>query len=89
MDSCLIRINLRNKAEYLNIKNEWIPVTILDMVLVPNGMDDPKLVCAIYAQKEDGGMVNATSDKFRPLEGEKYEEFYPTSHMFKVNSIEK
>ena len=86
MKTCMIRINIGDRVLYNQNRAEWIPVTILDMVLVPNGINNPELVCAIYAQKDEGGMVNATSDKFKPIDEIEYEEFYPTPHMFKVNS---
>ena len=89
MNSCLIRINIGNKVLYNRNRSEWIPVTVLDAVLTPNGYENPELVCLIYAQKEDGGMVSATSDKFKPIDEIEYEEFYPTPHMFKVNSGQK
>ena len=86
MKSCMIRINIGNRVLYNRNRFEWIPVTILDAVLVPNGVDNPEIVCAIYAQKDDGGMVSATSEHFKPMDETDYEEFYPTPHMFKVNS---
>jgi hypothetical protein len=85
MKSCLVRLNKESKALYDGIKGESI-VTIKDFVLVPNGRDNPVLVCVIYAQREDGGIVSATSDKFKALDEEQYEEFYPTPHMFKFEN---
>jgi len=72
MKSCLVRLNKGNKALYDGIRGESV-VTIMDFVLVPNGRDNPKLVCVIYAKREDGGIVSATSDKFTALDDETYE----------------
>ena len=82
MKSSMIRINIGDKVLYNRNRSGWITVTIFDMVLVPNGIDHPELISVIYAQKEDGGMISATSDKFKPMEETDYEEFYPTPHMF-------
>ena len=51
------------------------------MVLSPNGMDNPELICIVYVRKQDGGVLSATSDKFMPCEDYVYEEFYPTVHL--------
>ncbi len=79
MKSCLVRLDKGSKA-----KIEDNIVTIQDFVLTPNGMTDTKLVCIIFAKKENGNMISATSDRFFPLDDEEYEEFYPTPHMFKL-----
>lgn len=75
--SSLIRINIGDKVLYGNQI-----VTIKDFVLSPNGVNDTKLICIIYVQKENGNMICATSNHFNPLDDELYEEFYPTPHMF-------
>lgn len=84
--NCLVKINLNNRISYESANGEWVPVTFLDAVITPNGADDPKLVCLIYAQKDNGNMVCATSDKFKALEDQEYSEFFPTPHMIKLNS---
>lgn len=57
MKSCLIRLDKVSKAKIGdNI------VTIQDFILTPNGMADPKIVCIIFAKKENGNMISATSD---------------------------
>lgn len=87
MKSCLVKLDKESKVLYDGITCKEV-VTIKDFVLVPNGMDNPKLVCVIYAQKENGNIVSATSDKFKALDDENYEEFYPTPHMFKFEKNE-
>jgi len=77
--SCLISINIGDKVIYNDEE-----VTIMDYVLTPNGRVDPKLVCLVYAKKENGNMVWATSDRFFPIPSNEYNEFYPTPHMFNL-----
>lgn len=81
MKSSLIKIEKGNKVIYDGEK-----VVIKDFVLTPNGMNDPKLVCIVYATKSNGNTVSATSDKFIPCESEVYEEFYPTVHLIHINN---
>jgi hypothetical protein len=78
--SSLIRINLNDVVLYNN-KDE---VIVKDFVVTPNGMNDPKLICIIYAQKENGNMISASSNHFCPLDEKEYDEFYPTPHLFNL-----
>ena len=52
--------------------------TIRDIRVVPNGINDPKLVAILVIDLDGGGKVEATSDNFVPIVGEKYEELYPS-----------
>lgn len=74
-------MGIGDKVSYDSVRGELIPVKILDMVLTPNGMTNPKLVCLIFAETEDGRHISATSDKFFPLDSEEYPEFYPSVHL--------
>lgn len=80
MKTSLIKIEKGNKALYNGEE-----VVIKDFVLSPNGVNDPKLVCIVYATKSNGNSVSATSDKFTPCENQDYEEFYPTVHLIHIN----
>lgn len=81
MKSCLIQIKVGDTVSY-----DGHQVIVKDVVLTPNGVNDPKLVALVYTQKENGNMVSATADKFEPSLDFDYDEFYPTPHMF---SLEK
>jgi len=48
---------------------------IIDYQLTPNGIDSPKLVCTITAEKS-GLTVAATSDKFKILDDQEYQTIY-------------
>jgi hypothetical protein len=58
--------------------------TLLDIVIVPNGVNDPSLVALLYVKLDDGGMLSATSDRFEPITSGEYTEFYPSSHFSKI-----
>ncbi|MFW6311061.1 MAG: hypothetical protein ACOC1K_02375 [Nanoarchaeota archaeon] len=73
----LIKLQKRNLVQFENDK-----VEIIDFVLTPNGVSDPKLVCVVYAKRlRNGNIVSATSENFKPLEDVEYEEFYPSVHL--------
>jgi len=78
--SSLIRIDIGDKVSY-----NGEPVEVLDVVLTPNGVNDMSLVALVYARKENGNTVSATSKHFFPLDEWEYEEFYPTPHHSKLN----
>lgn len=82
MKSSLIKIEKGQKVLY-----DGNIVIIEDFIMVPNGVNDPKLVCLIYAKRENGNIVSATSDKFFPSEDENYEEFYPSVHMSAMEKL--
>ncbi|NMC57941.1 MAG: hypothetical protein GYA51_00890 [Candidatus Methanofastidiosa archaeon] len=84
MKSSLIKIEKGQKVLYDGEK-----VTINDYIMVPNGAYDPKIVCLVYAIRENGNTVSATSDKFQAAEDEEYEEFYPSVHMDKISDFKK
>jgi len=77
--STLIRINIGDIVSY-----DGDLVKVLDVVITPNGVDDPKLVALVYAQKPNGNTVSATADKFYPVATEEYEGFWPTPHHDKL-----
>ena len=55
------------------VSDEGEQVIIKNAQLVPNGEKDKRLVALITAQKSNGDLVKATSDKFTPCEGLNYE----------------
>jgi hypothetical protein len=79
MKSCLVKIEKGDTVSY-----EGEKVKVLDVVLTPNGINDMKLVAIVYARKENGNTISATSNHFEPCEDVEYEEFYPTPHLFKL-----
>jgi hypothetical protein len=82
MKNSLIKIKIGDKVLYRGY-NELYPVTIKDFVVTPNGNFNPELVCMIFAVKENGNIISATSNNFIPFgNGEiEYEEFYPSVHL--------
>jgi len=76
MKNSLIKIEKGNKVLYNGEE-----VVIQDFVMTPNGVEDQKLVCIVYAVRPNGNTVSATSDKFLPYEYQDYKEFYPTVHL--------
>lgn len=59
--------------------------TIVDMVLVPNGINDPALVALLYVKMDDtGNILSATSNRFYPVPKNHYKEFYPSVHHSKL-----
>lgn len=78
MKTCLIQLKVGDPIIYEpNHRN--MELTIKDYKLVPNGMNDPKLVCLITAERTDGFSVEATSDKFIIKDSEEYTSVYNTS----------
>lgn len=73
--TCLVHIQRGNRVlDTLNGDT----VTVLDYYLVPNGIDDPTLVCIVVVQCANGGKVSATADYFARLPSEPYEVRYPS-----------
>ena len=90
MKSCLIEIKIGNSVIYKTTTGEDIIVNIEDIVLTPNGINDPKLITLIYATTAEGGIVSATSDKFRPTDEDEYAEFFPSAHHCNISTkVEK
>jgi len=71
--SSLIKLSVGDKVLY---RDEV--VTIVHIELVPNCNQCTSLVCQVFASTEHDSFVCATSDKFRPIPNEAYEEFYPS-----------
>ncbi len=80
---CLV--DIQRNAVVLDI-DTGEPVTILDYYLVPNGRDDPTLVCIVVVQRSNGNKVSATSNHFAALPGQPYIERYPSDMDNKVGS---
>lgn len=78
----LVCIKKGDKLLYESSSDRSFVVTVLDIVSVPNGAMDPKIVSLIFAKKEDGNIISATSNRFKIIEDFDYEEFYPTPHLF-------
>lgn len=52
------------------------PVTVLDFYPSPNSISDPRLVCLVVAQRNDGSKVSQTANRFAALPDEPYEPRY-------------
>jgi len=63
MKSSLVQLRVNDKVIY-EPNGRHIEMKIIDYQLAPNGINDPKLICLITAQNEEGFQVIATSDKF-------------------------
>jgi hypothetical protein len=84
MKSSLVKLNPGDKIFHKTWDGEREEVTFLDSILTPNGRNDPQLVVLIYVRKENGNILEATSNHFEFLENADYEEFYPSVHMNKL-----
>ena len=75
----MIEIKIGDKV--ISKDNKEIGV-IKDIKLVPNGVNNPELVAQlfIYIAKTDK-MVCSTSENWKPLEDENYQEFYPSCRL--------
>lgn len=75
MKTCLVQLCIGDKVIYEpNGRN--IEMIIKDYQLVPNGINDPKIVCLLTAERVDGFQVQAASDKFIILANEEYKSVY-------------
>ncbi len=92
MKTSLIKIEKGAKVAHYNRFSSVgeLPETVVveDFILVPNGINDSTLVCLIYARRENGNLIEATSEKFYALDEVAYETFYPSAHFLKLNSHE-
>ena len=71
MKRSLIQLRVNDKVIY-EPEGRRLEMKIEDYQLVPNGINNPSLVCLISAVREDGFRVTATSDKFIIKDGEAY-----------------
>jgi len=85
MKSSLVRIKKGDKIQYNSHIDAWEDVTFLESMLVPNGVNDPRLVSLIFAKRKNGNFICATSDKFKAHDNVNYDEFYPSVHLGKTN----
>lgn len=63
MKTSLVQLRIGDSVIY-EPDNRKIPLIIDEIKLVPNGINDPKLVAVITAKHSNGFRVEATSDKF-------------------------
>lgn len=77
MKTSLIQLRIGDPIIYEpNERN--IQMIVEDIKLTPNGINDSKLVALIIAKRNDGFMVEATSDKFILTEWYEYSSVYNT-----------
>ena len=72
MTTCLVQLRIGDPIYY---PSRDCILKIIDYQLTPNGINDPKLVCIITAEKE-GYTVSATSDKFKIVDDQEYQTIY-------------
>jgi len=59
MQSSLIQIKKGDIILYQDHIDDWTEVKFLESVLVPNGINNPRLVSVVYAQRPNGNTVSA------------------------------
>lgn len=78
--SSLIEIKIGEKVLY----EDGRVGKLVDMKLVPNGINDRSLVVILYVEIEGRngkGIMSATANRFKPLHTEtEYSDFYPSVH---------
>lgn len=82
-ESCLVQIKI---GDFVKEKESNRVGILKDIVLVPNGIEDTSLVALLYVQLKGGSNISATSKHFERCTGVNYEEFYPTPHLFKIET---
>jgi len=80
MKKSCVRVKIGDRVNYESEK-----VTVLSFEVVPNGANDQRLVLLVFARKDNGNTVSATSDRFTCIDYP-YEEFYPSVHLSKLIS---
>jgi len=63
-----IKLRIGDKVSYMDTHEG----TIKSINLVPNGVNDPRLIAQLEIKLDNGGSVMATGDKFKPVIGELY-----------------
>jgi len=71
MKTCGIVLNVGDPVMYL-----WHRMIIKKIQLTPNGFTNPELVCVISAEGDNGYLVKATSEKFKPVDDFDYKSIY-------------
>jgi hypothetical protein len=74
--TCLIEI--RRGDRVIEKDHEKRTGKVIDFRLVPNGINDPKLVCLIVVELDSGNRVVSSSDNWTPIEDDFYLECYPS-----------
>ncbi len=77
MGKCLIEIKKGSKVQHIQ---DGTIGEVVDIKLSPNGVNDPSLVAILFV-KTAKGFMSATSNRFKIIEEEQYEELYPTVHL--------
>jgi hypothetical protein len=81
MKSSLIQLNIGDPVLY----EDGDILTIKHIRLVPNGSSNPELVTLVFAERKNGNLVSATSNRFKPVPDHDYPEFYPSVFMNKIS----
>jgi hypothetical protein len=81
MKSSLIQLNIGDPVLY----EDGEILTIRHIRLVPNGKNDPELVTLVFAERKNGNLVSATSNRFKPAPDHEYPEFYPSVFINQIN----
>lgn len=77
-NTCLVSVEKGDKVLYKGGEQLY---TVLDMKLCPNGVMDSSLVVILFCQDDKGNKVSATSNNFRIVPGQMYEELYLSVHL--------
>jgi hypothetical protein len=74
--SCLIEVRRGEMVEELRARKR-IGI-VRDLRLVPNGVNDPKLICLLTIEFPGGGKTVSASSHWKPVSDEYYLECYPS-----------
>lgn len=75
VQTCLLEIR---RGDRIIEKGSTRRGKVVDFRLVPNGINDLKLVCVVIVELDNGNRVVSTSDNWLPINDEFYLECYPT-----------
>jgi len=78
----MIEIRIGDKVK--EVSSDRIGI-VRDIKLVPNCMENPNLIAQLFVEMKNGNYICATANRFIPIDTEKYAEFFPSSHLFKLH----
>jgi hypothetical protein len=61
---------------------------LVDMRLVPNGTRNTQLVVILFVEMDSRNgksVMSATSNRFKPVHDQTYDEFYPSVHVIRMS----
>jgi hypothetical protein len=61
---------------------------LIDMKLVPNGTRNTQLIVILFVEmdgRNGKSVMSATSNRFKPVHAETYNEFYPSVHVIRLS----